>query len=61
MDELKKKVDFCINHPDQAKEIAERGQKRAAVCHTYEMRLNRMIRLLGKSSYTENDVYDYMQ
>lgn len=61
MDELKGKVDFCIKNPEKAKQIAERGQKRAEKCHTYEIRLNRMIRLLGKSSYTTKDVYDYTQ
>jgi hypothetical protein len=37
--ELRKLVNYYLNHPEERSRIAENGQKRAHSCHTYECRM----------------------
>jgi len=44
--ELKEKVDYYLNRPDERCEIAQRGQLRAHKKHTYEIRLRTMLDII---------------
>lgn len=48
MDDLKKKIDYYTNHPDEAAEIAQRAQKRAYADHTYHQRFEEMIGVIDR-------------
>jgi spore maturation protein CgeB len=44
--ELKEKVDYYLNRPQERREIADRGMARAHREHTYELRLRQMLSLI---------------
>jgi len=44
--ELKEKVDYYLNRPQERREIADRGMARAHREHTYELRLQKMLSLI---------------
>lgn len=48
--ELKEKVDYYLAHPQERQEIADRAHARAHREHTYEVRLRRMLEILGLTS-----------
>jgi spore maturation protein CgeB len=48
--ELKEKVDYYLNHPEERLEIAHRAYLRAHREHTYEIRLTKIFDLLGVSA-----------
>lgn len=43
LNELRKKIDYYLSHPEERVEIAEAGYKRVVENHTYEIRLKEMI------------------
>jgi spore maturation protein CgeB len=45
--ELKEKVDYYLVHPEERQEIADRAYARAHREHTYEVRLEKMLQILG--------------
>ncbi len=47
--ELKEKVDYYLAHPEERRAIASRACARAHREHTYEVRLTRMLEILGFS------------
>lgn len=48
--ELKEKVDYYLAHPDERAEISMRSYARAHREHTYQVRLNEMLGVLGFTS-----------
>lgn len=50
--ELKEKVDYYLVHPEERQEIADRAYTRAHRDHTYEIRLKKMLDVLGLSCQT---------
>ncbi|MCB9458345.1 MAG: glycosyltransferase [Anaerolineaceae bacterium] len=47
LDDLRKKVRYYLDHPDERQQIAEAGRERALKHHTYEQRLDAIEDLLG--------------
>lgn len=43
--ELKEKVDYFLNHPKERQIIADKGYKRAQKEHTYEKRLDKLLKI----------------
>jgi spore maturation protein CgeB len=46
-EELRDKVDYYLAHPEERQAISDRAYTRAHRQHTYEIRLQRMLRILG--------------
>jgi len=44
-DELERKIKYYLQHPDERDRIAHAGYLRTATCHTYERRLEGLLRL----------------
>ncbi|HXJ93636.1 MAG TPA: glycosyltransferase [Terriglobia bacterium] len=49
-EELRQKVDYYLAHPEERRAISDRAYARAHREHTYEIRLQKMLKILGRSS-----------
>lgn len=43
-EELVEKVDYYLNHDDERREIARRGQQKVLECYTYEKKLKNLMK-----------------
>lgn len=51
LNELRKKIDYYLSHPEERVEIAEAGYRRVLKDHTYEVRLEEMIDFIMKHDF----------
>lgn len=49
--ELRQKIDYYLEHPEEREAIANRGRERALRDHTYEKRLEQMLSIIYAGSY----------
>jgi spore maturation protein CgeB len=47
IDDLASKIKYYLAHPDQAEAIREKGYQRSLREHTWEMRFEKIFRLIG--------------
>jgi spore maturation protein CgeB len=52
-EELKEKVDYYLEHPEERNAIPDRAYARAHREHTYEIRLRKMFEILGLDGKAE--------
>ncbi|NOY65007.1 MAG: glycosyltransferase [Nitrospirae bacterium] len=62
LNELRKKIDYYLSHPEERVEIAEAGYRRVLKEHTYEIRLEEMIDFIMRHDFnlpawTEKEIF----